>query len=150
MKKLFTLILILSISLTLFAQENLIKTDKDKAEKSPAPIAPYSKAKSSLGFLFVSGQIGIDPANNELVKDDFRKEVTQVMNNIGAVLKENGMTYTNIVKCTVYLTDMNNYGLMNEVYASFFEMNNYPAREAIQIVKLPKGANVEISAIAAP
>ena len=150
MKRLITLLLIISISLTLYAQDNLLKTEKDKAEKSPAPIAPYSNAKSALGFLFVSGQIGIDPANNQLIKDDFRKEVTQVMNNIGAVLKENGMTYNNIVKCTVYLTDMNNYGLMNEVYASFFEKNNYPVREAIQVVKLPKGANVEISVIAAP
>jgi 2-iminobutanoate/2-iminopropanoate deaminase len=150
MKHLFTLLLILSIATALSAQDNNVTSDQKKQDKSPKPIAPYSKAKMAMGFVFVSGQIGIDPATNELVKDDFRKEVTQVMNNLGAVLKENGMTYTNIVKCTVYLTDMNNYGLMNEVYASFFEQNNYPAREAIQIVKLPKGANVEISAIAAP
>ena len=141
MKHLIALILFLSISLTLVAQ--------DISDSSPKPIAPYSKSKMSMGFVFISGQIGINPVTNELVKDDFRKEVKQVMNNIGAVLKENGMNFTNIVKCTVYLTDMGNYGLMNDVYASFFN-GNLPAREAVQVVKLPKGANIEISAIAGP
>lgn len=141
MKHLFTLLLIFTISYISYAQDNTVK--------SPKPIATYSKSVTSSGFVFLSGQIGIDPVTNELVNSDFRQEVTQVMNNIGAVLKENGLSFNNVVKCTVYLTDISNYGLMNEVYASYFK-DKFPAREAVQVVKLPKNANVEISAIAAP
>ena len=141
MKKLFTLILICSITSALFAQ-NVDGT-------SPKPIGPYSKARMAQGFLFISGQIGIDPITKELIKSDFRQEVTQVMNNLKIILQENGLSFSQIVKCTVYLTDMNNYAVMNEVYASFFQ-GNFPAREAVQVVKLPKNARIEISAIAAP
>lgn len=141
-------LLIFSASVSLSAQDITLKPDKEN-DKSPKPIAPYSKAVKSSGFVFVSGQIGIDPATNELVTGDFGKEAEQVMKNIGAVLEENGLTYKNIVKSTVYLTDMNNYKQMNEIYAGFFE-GNYPAREAVQVVKLPKNARIEISVIAAP
>ena len=141
MKKLFTLILICTITSSLFAQ--------NVDETSPKPIGPYSKAKLAQGFLFISGQIGIDPITKELIKSDFRQEVTQVMNNLNTILQENGLSFIHIVKCTVYLTDMNDYAVMNEVYASYFK-GNFPAREAVQVVKLPKNARIEISAIAAP
>jgi 2-iminobutanoate/2-iminopropanoate deaminase len=141
MKKFFVLILICSITETVFSQ--------NFDGSSPKPIGPYSKAKMAQGFLFISGQIAIDPVTKELLKSDFRQEVTQVMNNLNAILKENGLSFNQIAKCTVYLTDMNNYSIFNEVYASFFD-GNFPAREVVQVVKLPKNARVEISAIAAP
>jgi 2-iminobutanoate/2-iminopropanoate deaminase len=141
MKKFFLLILICAITSSLFSQNN------DGA--APNPEAPYSKAKMAQGFLFISGQIGIDLSSKLAVKGDFRQEVTRAMNNINVILQDNGLSFDRIVKCTVYLTDMNNYDVMNEVYASFFN-GNFPTRECVQVVKLPKNANIEISAIAAP
>jgi 2-iminobutanoate/2-iminopropanoate deaminase len=141
MKKYFILILICVITSSLFSQN----TD----DATPNPVAPYSKAKMAQGFLFISGQIGIDPSSKLVVKGDFRQEVTRAMNNINVILQENGLSFDRIVKCTVYLTDMNNYEVMNEVYATFFN-GIFPARECVQVVKLPKNAKIEISAIAAP
>lgn len=141
MKKILLLILICFFTSVIFAQ--------NVDGVAPKPIGPYSKSRMAQGFVFISGQIAIDPSSKLMVKGDFRQEVTQVMNNLNTVLQENGLTFVNVVKCTVYLTDMNNYDLMNEVYASFFG-GVFPAREAIQVVKLPKNANIEISAIAAP
>lgn len=142
MKQFFALLLICSINFTLLAQS--------PDGSAPKPIGPYSKAKMAQGFLFISGQIGInDPSTRLMVKADFRQEVTTAMNNLRNILQENGLSFAQVVKCTIYLTDMNNYDIMNEVYASYF-MGNYPTRECVQVVKLPKNANFEISAIAAP
>jgi 2-iminobutanoate/2-iminopropanoate deaminase len=142
MKKILVLLFISVIASGIYAQ--------NPDGTAPKPIGPYSKAKMAQGFLFISGQIALDPVKNEMIKSDFRQEVTQVMNNLNSVLKENGMSFVQLVKCTVYLTDMLNYTVFNEVYAGFFPDNNFPAREVVQVVKLPKNARIEISAVAAP
>ena len=117
-------------------------------QETPKPVAPYSQSvMTKSGILFVSGQIPINPETNIIVRDDIKTATEQVMKNIGTILKKNGMDYSNIVKCTIFLTDINDYGAVNKIYASFFE-GQYPAREAIQVVNLPLGALIEISAIA--
>jgi len=135
-KSLLILLLALGIC-TLEAQDKNI----------PAPIAPYSPAVLVNGTLYISGQIPINPENNEMVTGDISEQTRQVMKNLGSVLKSYGFDYSDLVKCTVYMTDMANYKTINEVYGSYFE-GNFPAREAIQVVKLPKNAEVEISGIA--
>ncbi len=132
------LILLLALGIyTLEAQDKNI----------PAPIAPYSPAVLVNGTLYISGQIPINPENNEMVTGEISEQTRQVMKNLGSVLKSYGFDYSDLVKCTVYMTDMANYKTINEVYGSFFD-GNFPAREAIQVVKLPKNAEVEISGIA--
>ena len=117
-------------------------------QETPKPVAPYSQSvMTKSGILFISGQIPITPETNIIVRDDIKTATGQVMKNIGTILKKNGMDYSNIVKCTIFLTDINDYGVVNKVYASFFE-GQYPAREAIEVVNLPLGALIEISAIA--
>jgi 2-iminobutanoate/2-iminopropanoate deaminase len=112
------------------------------------PVAPYSPARmTKSGLLFISGQIPINPATNQLLKGDIEAETRQVMENIGAILKANGMDFRNVVKCTVFLTDIRDYAAMNKVYATYFK-NEFPAREAIEIGNLPLGASIEISAVA--
>ena len=119
-----------------------------QTDEAPKPVAPYSQSRlTASGILFISGQIPINPETGELLKGDIRNETKQVMKNIGAILEANEMTYSNIVKCSVFLTDIRDYSAMNEVYGSFF-MDRFPAREAIEVVNLPLGASIEISAIA--
>lgn len=97
--------------------------------------------------LYVSGQIPIDPANGDLVTDSIEQEARQVMLNIGAILKEAGLSYHNIIKSSIFLKDMNNFAKINEVYGHFFT-GEYPARETVEVARLPKDVNVEISVIA--
>lgn len=118
-----------------------------KTNKAPQAIGPYSQGVIAGNFLFISGQIAIDPDKNEMISGTIEEQAEQVLNNIGAILNEAGLTYENVVKTTVYLTDLNDFGKMNEVYSRFFK-NNPPARAAIQVSKLPKGAKIEIEAIA--
>lgn len=113
---------------------------------APAPIGPYSHAVLVNGFLFVSGQVG-KKANGEMVLSDIKAETGQVMSNIGSILKEAGLDYSHIVKTTIFLTDMNNFSAVNEVYGSFFR-SDYPARETVQVSKLPLNVNVEVSVVA--
>jgi 2-iminobutanoate/2-iminopropanoate deaminase len=113
----------------------------------PAPIAPYSPAVLVNGTLYISGQIPINPADNEMVTGDISEQTSQVMENLGSVLKSYGFDYSDLVKCTIFMTDMDNYKPINEVYGGYFE-GNFPAREAVQVVRLPKNAEVEISGIA--
>jgi 2-iminobutanoate/2-iminopropanoate deaminase len=113
----------------------------------PRPIAPYSPGVLAGNTLYISGQIPINPANGEMVTGDIKEQVRQVMENLGAVLSAHGFTYQDLVKCTIFMTDMDNYAAINEAYGSFFK-DSYPAREAIQVVRLPKNAEVEISGIA--
>ena len=121
---------------------------KGQETDTPKPVAPYSQSvMTNSGILFISGQIPINPKTKELVKGDIKAATKQVMENIGAILKKNSMDYSNIVKCTVFLTDIKDYSAVNEVYGSFFK-GKYPAREAIQVVHLPLSAIIEISAIA--
>ncbi|MET3502304.1 RidA family protein [Mucilaginibacter sp. P25] len=114
---------------------------------APAPIGPYSQATLAGGFLFVSGQIPIDPLSGELISSDIKAEATQVMENIKAILTEAGLGFNSIVKTSIFLTDLQNFVQVNEVYGTYFTAD-FPARETIQVSALPKGVNVEISVIA--
>ena len=119
-----------------------------KTEGAPAAIGPYSQAILHGDTLYCSGQIAIDPETGVMVTDGVEAEAERVLENLGAVLKAAGMTYENVVQCTVYLADMDDYALVNEVYASYFR-EDPPARETISVKALPRGARVEISCIAA-
>jgi 2-iminobutanoate/2-iminopropanoate deaminase len=122
--------------------KKIINTDQ-----APAPIGPYSQAVGVNGFLFLSGQIPINPTTGELEQSSIKEETRQVMRNINAVLLEAGYDFSDIVKVTIFLTDMSLFNEVNEVYGSFFK-SNFPARETVAVKGLPKGVNVEISATA--
>ena len=115
---------------------------------APAPIGPYSQAVLTGNTLYTSGQIAINPANGELVLDDIKIETEQVMQNLKAVLTEANMTFENVIKTTIFLSDMNNFSLVNEVYGSYFNEDTAPARETVAVKALPKFVNVEISVVA--
>ena len=115
--------------------------------KAPAAIGPYSQANFINGVLYISGQIPIDPETGNLV-DGIEKETHQVMKNLKAVLEEAGMSFSNVVKATIFLKNMDDFAAMNEIYASYLDANNYPARETVQVSCLPKNVSVEISMIA--
>lgn len=116
-------------------------------ENAPKPIGPYSQGVIAQGkFIFVSGQIPLD-TNGNIVGDDIKTQTRQVILNIKAILESVGATLSNVVKTTVYLSDMNNFGAMNEVYEEFFK-DSKPARAAFQVARLPKDVLVEIEAIA--
>ena len=114
---------------------------------APAPIGPYSQAVLANGFLFLSGQIAINPENGELNLSSIAEETHQVMRNIKAVLLEAGYTFDQVVKTTIFLADMELFSAVNEVYGSYFN-STYPARETVAVKGLPKGVNVEISVTA--
>lgn len=117
-------------------------------DKAPAPIGPYSQAVLVGNTLYTSGQIALDPATMELVMETIEVETTQVMNNMKAVLEAADMDFSNVVKSTIFISDMNDFGRINSIYASYFEEESAPARETVQVAKLPKNVNVEISMIA--
>lgn len=116
-------------------------------QDAPAPIGPYNQAVSSNSFLFVSGQIAIDPATGNIITDNMEMETLRVMENIRAILAADGLGFSNVVKTTIFLADMNNFGIVNEVYGRFFD-KDAPARETVEVSRLPKDVNVEISVIA--
>ena len=115
---------------------------------APAPVGPYNQSVMVNGMLFVSGQIAIDPATNQLVLDDIETETHQVLKNMGAILRAADLDYRNVVKCSVFVNDMEMFGRINAVYAQYFPEETAPARELVQVVNLPKYVNVEISCIA--
>lgn len=123
-------------------EKKIIKTDK-----APAPIGPYNQAIIANGMLFISGQIPIDPATGDLVSDGIENEAAQVMKNLEAILTEAGAAFTNVVKTTIFLSDMALFAQVNEVYGKYFG-EDAPARETVAVKGLPKGVNVEISMIA--
>lgn len=114
---------------------------------APGAIGPYSQAVKAGNMLFTSGQIAINPANGELVLTDITAETKQVMENLRAVLDKAGMNFTNVIKTSIFLSSMDDFATVNEEYASYFD-SDFPARETVQVAKLPKGVNVEISMIA--
>lgn len=116
-------------------------------EKAPAAIGPYSQAIEANGMLFLSGQIPVDPATGEFVSGGISEQTAQSFENIKHILQEAGLTTANIVKTTVFLADMSLFGEMNAVYAKYFE-GDFPARSAVAVKALPKGALVEIECIA--
>jgi len=118
-----------------------------RTDKAPAPIGPYSQAILAGSELFCSGQIAIDPATGELTGTDAASQTQQVLKNLGAVLEAAEMTYDNVIKTTIFLTDMSDFTSVNEVYATYFN-NSKPARSTVAVAALPKNARVEIEAIA--
>ncbi|GIV59491.1 RidA family protein [Rhodocaloribacter litoris] len=118
-----------------------------KTPLAPAAIGPYSQAVLIGNTLYCSGQIAIDPKTGHLIDEGIEAETERVLENLGAVLKAAGMDYRHVVRCTVYLTDINDYAQVNEIYARYFS-EAPPAREAVQVAALPRGARVEISCVA--
>ena len=114
---------------------------------APAPIGPYNQAIQTGDLLFISGQVCIDPATGNLKNKDIQEETHQVMHNLKAILHEAGMDFNNVVKTSIFITDMNRFAEINEVYGKYFE-GGFPARETVQVSALPKFVNVEISMIA--
>ena len=117
-------------------------------DKAPAPIGPYNQAVLSGNTLYTSGQIAIDPATGDLVLDSIEIETKQVMENMKAVLESAGMTFENVVKSTIFISNMNDFASINSVYGGYFNEKTAPARETVQVACLPKNVNVEISMIA--
>jgi len=117
-------------------------------EKAPAPIGPYNQAVLVGNTLYTSGQIAINPVTNELVLDTIEVETKLVMENLKAVLEAAEMTFENVVKTTIFISDMGNFANINGVYGSYFNEATAPARETVQVACLPKNVNVEISAVA--
>lgn len=115
---------------------------------APKPLAPYSPAVVAGGFVFVSGQVPINPQTGDLVTEDITAETHQSMQNVSALLEAAGSSWEKAVKVTIFLTDLNNYGAVNAVYAQYFDQATAPARECVQVSRLPRDARVEISAIA--
>jgi 2-iminobutanoate/2-iminopropanoate deaminase len=115
--------------------------------RAPAAIGPYSQGILANGTLWCSGQIALNPDNGSLVTGDILEETERVLENLGAVLEAASMSYENVVECSVYLTDVNDYAQVNEVYARYFNEAK-PARRAVQVAALPRGARVEISCVA--
>ena len=118
-----------------------------KTSTAPAPIGPYNQAVFAGNTLYISGQICIDPSSGELKKKDIQEETHQVMHNLKAILSEAGLKFENVVKTTIFITDMNRFSEINEVYGKYFE-GDFPARETVQVSALPRFVNVEISMIA--
>jgi len=116
--------------------------------RAPKAVGPYSQATEANGIVFVSGQLPIDVSTGEFVEGGIKEQTAQALKNVGYILEEAGCTYDNVLKSTVYLSDIKDFAAMNEVYATFFK-EPYPARVAYAVVALPKGALVEIDVIAA-
>ncbi len=119
-----------------------------QTNNAPAPIGPYNQAVKAGNLLFVSGQVAIKPGTNDLANADIIEETHQVLQNLKAILAEAGMDFSNIVKTTIFLSDMDLFSRVNEIYAKYFD-GDFPARETLAVKGLPKNANVEISVIAA-
>ena len=117
------------------------------SQNAPAPIGPYSQATMANGVLYVSGQIPLNQETGELVNSNIEEETHMVMKNLKFILTEAGMDFSNVVKCSIFVKDLNNFGKINETYGSYFT-SNPPARETVEVSRLPKDVNVEISCIA--
>jgi 2-iminobutanoate/2-iminopropanoate deaminase len=118
-----------------------------ESKQAPAPIGPYSQAIKSGNFVFLSGQIALDPLSGELIMDTLENETHRVMQNIREVLAAAGCTFNDVIKTSIFLSDMNHFARVNAVYGSYFS-GAFPARETVQVAGLPRNVNVEISVIA--
>ena len=119
-----------------------------KSKNAPSPIGPYNQAVIANGFIYISGQVGMNPKTGKIIKDSISEETEQVMKNLSSILNEASISFENVVKTTIFLSDMNDFSLVNEVYGKYFDEDTAPARETVQVSKLPLGVNVEISMIA--
>ena len=117
-------------------------------ERAPAPVGAYNQATLANGTLYVSGQIALDPATGDLITTDIETETERVMENLKAIVEAGGSSMDRILKCEVFVSDMENFGRINSVYARYFEEATAPARALVQVANLPKYVNVEISCIA--
>jgi len=117
-------------------------------KNAPDPVGPYSQAILTNNTLFISGQVALDPHNGDMINSSIEEETIQVMNNLKAILNEVGFDFSNVIKSTIYLSDMNNFSKVNEVYGSFFNKDYVPSRVTVEVSRLPKDANVEIDMIA--
>ena len=115
--------------------------------KAPSPIGPYSQAIQTGNLLFISGQVALDPVTSEMCNKDIIEETHQVMKNLNAILTEAGISFDNVVKTTIFLSDMKLFGEVNGIYGKYFK-GDFPARETVAVKGLPRNANVEISMIA--
>ena len=120
-----------------------------RTENAPAPIGPYNQATIHNGTLYVSGQIALDPKTGELITANIEDETHQVMRNIQGVLEAADCTFENVLKCSVFVSDINLFGRINAIYGQYFNEETAPARELVQVANLPRFVNVEISVIAA-
>ena len=117
------------------------------SKNAPAPIGPYNQAIQAGNTLYVSGQIALDPHSGLMVNTNIEAETTQVMKNLQAILKEAGADFTKVVKCSIFVKDLNNFATINKIYGEYFP-TEAPARETVEVARLPKDAQVEISCIA--
>jgi 2-iminobutanoate/2-iminopropanoate deaminase len=124
------------------------KIKKIETKEAPAAIGPYSQGVQVDGFVFVSGQLPVNPKTGKLVEEDIKVQTERVIENIRAILKVSGLDLSHVVRCDVFLSDMNNFSDMNQVYASKFTSDPKPARQAFQVVRLPLNAMIEISCVA--
>lgn len=115
---------------------------------APAPVGPYSQAVMGGPWLYISGQIAVNPATGEIINRTIEEETHQILTNLKVILTEAGMGFEHVVKCTVYVRDMEHYGIINAIYGEYFGLDNAPARELVEVTRLPKDVNLEISAIA--
>ena len=115
---------------------------------APKPIGPYNQAVISGNLMFMSGQIAFDPSTGELVTEEIQAETKQVMENLKSILDEAGLSFKDVIKTSIFLSDMNNFQQVNEIYGSYFSDEDAPARETVEVSRLPKDVNVEISMIA--
>lgn len=116
--------------------------------QSPQAIGPYSQAVLINDFLYVSGQIPVDPKTQKIVTQDIESQTLQVMQNLQAILIEAGMNFENVVKTSIFIKNMDHFPTINRIYAEYFKGGNYPARETVEVARLPKDVNIEISLIA--
>ena len=119
-----------------------------KTENAPKPIGPYNQAVIAGNYMFMSGQIALNPKTGDLILNNIVDETVQVMENLKAVLEEANLSFENVVKTTIFLSSMDNFKSVNEVYGSYLTNDTAPARETVEVSKLPVGVNVEISMIA--
>ena len=117
-------------------------------KKAPAPIGPYNQAILANNTLYISGQIALNPETNTLVLTNIEDETKQVMENLKAILMEENLTFENVVKSSIFISDMNNFTAINQVYGSYFNTKTAPARETVEVAQLPKSVHVELSMIA--
>ncbi|MAR63007.1 MAG: reactive intermediate/imine deaminase [Flavobacteriaceae bacterium] len=117
-------------------------------KNAPDPVGPYSQAILTNNTLFISGQVALDPNTGNMINSSIEEETIQVMNNLKAILNKVGFDFSNVIKSTIYLSDMDNFSKVNEVYGSFFNKDYVPSRVTVEVSRLPKDANVEIDMIA--
>ncbi len=124
--------------------KKIIQTDR-----APAPVGPYNQAVVHNGTMYISGQIALDPATGQLVLDDIETETRRVMDNLKAILETAELSFADLIKCSIFVSDIDNFDRINTVYQTYFDDENAPARELVEVANLPKRVNIEISAIAA-